>query len=707
MSLSMILQPKANTLKIKAARLSVVLVDTASPPGLALLLSGDLDTDSSSGFQSFVLDSLLEMKPQTTLIIDLASLTYLSSTGVGSLAAILSDTRRRNIRLSLCSIPKHVWNIIDLLGFTAFFTFIDSYEVSMTFQACEDGSIASARIIAADIALDVGSNLDDAKAYAAAALKTKQALGADSWLLAYRKKNEEWLFLADGVETPASLDGRYLAPLLGIVHGRTLIFDGPGGTWPSAIAAAIGTEGDPSAILALGRTENQFDLDESTILRQIARLLEPIIEARATRSRDESLRAVSEKALRRNEERLRTFFEESRDMIYMADADDIVASINNAGLRLFGTADRFEVLGRPFSHWVYCPEDRKHFLNKIGKDGFVVDHEIVLIRTDGTKLFCIETAQAVKDRHGKIIEIQGIFRDISERITMERNIWAMNVELAEANERLKATYKKMVQQEKLASIGQLAAGVAHEINNPLGFLKSNHSTFHSFLATLHEAWGKACALDPEGHSQIAADLDLDYVFNEIDSLVSESDEGFSRIMAIVKNLRSFARIDDHEPLGPYDLEQGLESTLVMARNEIKYVAEVETGFCGVPKIQAVGGSINQVLLNILVNAAQAIASQKRSGLGHILVRTNVHDGRVICEIEDDGPGVADEIKDRLFDPFFTTKPAGKGTGLGLSLSYDIIVNRHQGRLSVADSPLGGALFKIELPINPEDESSVG
>jgi signal transduction histidine kinase len=145
----------------------------------------------------------------------------------------------------------------------------------------------------------------------------------------------------------------------------------------------------------------------------------------------------------------------------------------------------------------------------------------------------------------------------------------------------------------------------------------------------------------------------------------------------------------------------------MARNEIKYVAEVETGFCGVPKVQAVGGSINQVLLNILVNAAQAIASQKRGSPGHILVRTTVDEGRVICEIEDDGPGVPDDIKERVFDPFFTTKSAGKGTGLGLSLSYDIIVNRHQGSLSVADSTLGGALFKLELPITPEDEARNG
>ncbi|OHD82581.1 MAG: hypothetical protein A3J97_11730 [Spirochaetes bacterium RIFOXYC1_FULL_54_7] len=128
MTLSEVLRPKANALTLKASRLSIVLVDTASPPGLALLLSGDLDTDSSGMFQFFAVESLQEMKPPSTLIIDLSAVSYISSTGVGSLATILSETKRRSIKLSLCGIPKHVWNIIDLLGFTSFFSFIDSYK---------------------------------------------------------------------------------------------------------------------------------------------------------------------------------------------------------------------------------------------------------------------------------------------------------------------------------------------------------------------------------------------------------------------------------------------------------------------------------------------------------------------------------------------------------------------------------------------------
>ena len=129
MSLSALLQPRADTLRLKANRLSILLHDTASPPGLAVCLSGDLDTDSAGDFQSFVFDSLQNMKPQTTLILDLKELTYISSTGVGSLTAALNDSRRRNIKLAICNIPRQVWNIIALRGVAAFLSFLDSYEV--------------------------------------------------------------------------------------------------------------------------------------------------------------------------------------------------------------------------------------------------------------------------------------------------------------------------------------------------------------------------------------------------------------------------------------------------------------------------------------------------------------------------------------------------------------------------------------------------
>nr|MDA8409029.1 ATP-binding protein [Treponema sp.] len=174
---------------------------------------------------------------------------------------------------------------------------------------------------------------------------------------------------------------------------------------------------------------------------------------------------------------------------------------------------------------------------------------------------------------------------------------------------------------------------------------------------------------------------------------------------IVRNLRNFAREDSEADFSDYDIEEGLRSTLIVARNEVKYVAAVEFSPGGVPHIPAVGGEINQVLLNLVLNAAQAIGEQKRDGLGRILIATSVEDDRVVLNVDDDGPGIPEALRLRVFDPFFTTKDPGKGTGLGLSISYDIIVTKHGGRLIVGDSPLGGASFRIELPLRRTIDST--
>ncbi|HET7839643.1 MAG TPA: ATP-binding protein, partial [Rectinemataceae bacterium] len=296
-------------------------------------------------------------------------------------------------------------------------------------------------------------------------------------------------------------------------------------------------------------------------------------------------------------------------------------------------------------------------------------------------------------------------KDISDRIASERALWNTNMELAEANASLKRTQMMMVQHEKLASIGQLAAGIAHEINNPLGFLKSNHGVLAGFLRSIRAAWEEASQEEPSRLATIARRHDLAYVFSEIDSLVKDSDEGYLRIMEIVKNLKNFARIDAEATIGPFDLNKGIESSLVVARNEVKYVAEVRLELGEIPMIQAAGGEINQVMLNLIINAAQAIESQKRGAPGTIAIATRLEEGRVVCTVADDGPGVPDELRLSIFDPFFTTKEPGKGTGLGLSISYDIIVNKHRGDLTVEPSPLGGAMFRIELPVSPSADGA--
>jgi signal transduction histidine kinase len=290
-------------------------------------------------------------------------------------------------------------------------------------------------------------------------------------------------------------------------------------------------------------------------------------------------------------------------------------------------------------------------------------------------------------------------KDISDRINNERELWKTNIELAEANSRLQEAQLVLVQQEKLASIGQLAAGIAHEINNPLGFLKSNNQSLKRFAASFDRAWRTAAQFLPaERREEIERTEDLDFVAKELPHLFAESDDGFARIVEIVSQLKAFSRVDSEPHRAPYNLEQGIESTLVVAWNEIKYVAEVKRLFAGVSTVEAEGGPINQVLLNVLVNAAQAIASQGRKDKGLITIETKEEANCVKCLIRDDGPGMSEDVKRRVFDPFFTTKEPGKGTGLGLSISYDIIVNRHRGELSVRSEPGKGTTFTIVLPI---------
>ena len=460
----------------------------------------------------------------------------------------------------------------------------------------------------------------------------------------------------------------------------------------------LSENGEEVGVVLFGREGHDFAPGAKELVDQVIVELAPLVAAREARVHQDRIRREAEDALRKSEARLRAFFEESHDMIYSANTEDVIASINASGLALLGCADRFEAVGRPFSNFVLNWEDRALFLKKIREANHVDDYEVILKRPDGTTVFCLESARAVRDRGGKTLEIQGIIKDISERINNEKELWRTNLELAEANQELKKTQMFVVQQEKLASIGQLAAGIAHEINNPLGFLKSNHSMLGRYSHQLREAWSAAVALHPGDLTSIAAQFDLDYIFTEIESLLAESDEGYLRIMDIVKNLRSFARSGAETAVTAYSLNKGLESTLVVAWNEIKYVAEVEKHLDELPDIEADGGGINQVILNLLVNAAQAIGGQKRQEKGRIILRSSVEGEGVALCVSDDGPGIPEANRLRVFDPFFTTKDPGKGTGLGLSISYDIVVNKHGGRISVGDAEEGGALFKIWLPL---------
>jgi two-component system, NtrC family, sensor kinase len=467
------------------------------------------------------------------------------------------------------------------------------------------------------------------------------------------------------------------------------------------VGRSIDSGGRNVACFLLNKREGDWEDSQSRRLSSVADALAPAFAARFKREQDEWTRRESERALIMNERRLRSFVEEAHDMIYSANGADAFIAVNAAGLALLGVDSLDKVIGKSYSDFLLNPQYRQVLLERVRRERSVSDYEIVVRRPDGSSAFCLETANAIFDPDGTVVEVQGIVKDISDRIKNEQTLWKTNLELAEANSSLKRTQTLMVQQEKLASIGQLAAGIAHEINNPLGFLKSNHATLSRFIGTMKRSWDEISKAYPEVAASLSERNDLSYIFSELGAMLAESDEGYSRIMHIVSSLKNFARMDINAEFSPYDLNAGLESSLTMAWNEIKYVAEVEKNLGEIPLVPTLANELNQVFLNILVNAAQAIAGQKREGKGLISVRTFAARDTVVCEISDDGPGIPPEIISRVFDPFFTTKEPGKGTGLGLSISYDIIVNKCQGKISVTSPPAGGARFHIELPIHPQ------
>jgi len=287
-------------------------------------------------------------------------------------------------------------------------------------------------------------------------------------------------------------------------------------------------------------------------------------------------------------------------------------------------------------------------------------------------------------------------------------------ELAEANAQLQAERKTLVetiarleqaqeqllQSEKMAAVGQLAAGVAHEINNPIGFVNSNVSSLSGYveqLFALIAAYEKACKSMPVALRTeldvVRGRVEIDYLRQDVPDLLKESKEGLDRVKRIVNNLRDFSHVDEAR-WAPADINQTLEMALNVAWNEVKYKADVVKELGTLPPLNCNSTQLGQVFVNLLVNAAQSI-----QGHGTITLRTGASDTAVWIEIADTGCGMPEEVQRRIFDPFYTTKPVGKGTGLGLSISWEII-KRHDGTIRVCSEQGVGTTFRVTLPRMP-------
>jgi len=290
--------------------------------------------------------------------------------------------------------------------------------------------------------------------------------------------------------------------------------------------------------------------------------------------------------------------------------------------------------------------------------------------------------------------------------TLERAMreWKLLQEKKRVEMQLKESQAQVIQQEKMASVGILAAGVAHEINNPIGFITSNLSSLEKYadkLIQFIEFQGQAierCADDAtrSAHTEMKQHIKLEYLLTDLRELISESLDGSRRVSKIVQDLQSFSRIDNIEAL-PSDLNETIMRTISMVRNELKYVAELDLRLEKLPPVVCQSQQIGQVLMNLLINAAHSI-----QGKGLITLAAAPVGDTVEISVTDNGCGISAEHLERIFEPFFTTKDAGRGTGLGLAISHDI-VKKHGGELLVKSTAGEGTTFTVRLPIDPRNE----
>ena len=386
------------------------------------------------------------------------------------------------------------------------------------------------------------------------------------------------------------------------------------------------------------------------------------------------------------------------DHVYFKDRESRVIRINMSQARRFGLSDPDQAIGKTDADFFTAEHADQARADEIrvmetGQPIILEEKETWSDRGDG---WVLTTKAPLRNQDGEIIGTFGISHDITVRRRLIAEMEGQITELSILNANLKQAQNQLLQSEKMASVGQLAAGVAHEINNPMGFLNSNlHSLAREVDDLLRlvdfchsiESLGEA---DRARIRQLKADIDLDFLRNDITNLIQESLEGVLRVTKIVRNLRDYSRVDEKE-WHFFDIEKGLDSTLSIAWNSIKYKAEVVRRYAGLPEIECIGSQINQVFMNLLINAAQAIREK-----GTITLSTGFDEAAVWIDVADTGCGIDPQNLSRVFEPFFTTKPPGQGTGLGLSLSYGI-VRSHHGDLTVESHVGQGTVFRVTLP----------
>ena len=433
-------------------------------------------------------------------------------------------------------------------------------------------------------------------------------------------------------------------------------------------------------------------------------------------ARDMREQRETKSQLHQKEAELDRFFTLSLDMLCIAGFDGYFKRLNPAWEKTLGWSNE-QLLEKPYLDFVH-PEDREATIAEAqklaGGDYHTISFENRYRCLDGAYKWMLWNAAPL----GSNQLIYAAARDITLRKEAEKHLSlayrqaqeiAGNLEQAVESERkahkeLKRTQSRLVQSERLIALGQMVAGVAHEINNPLTFLTNNFVVLERDVLALRDLLARYQKADPSlseqqpelfrALSEQAAIVDLPYILSNLDGLFSRSREGLKRIQQIVKDLRNFARLDEGD-LHEINLNTGIESTINIVRGQAsKKKVELIVDFGSLPLVTCYPARINQVVLNLLSNAVDACGE-----IGTVTVRTCPGPRGVEIHVLDTGCGIAPAIRDRIFDPFFTTKPPGKGTGLGLSISHGIVED-HGGTIEVDSTPGEGTHFTVTLPLRP-------
>ncbi|MDO8812587.1 MAG: PAS domain S-box protein [Gallionella sp.] len=425
-----------------------------------------------------------------------------------------------------------------------------------------------------------------------------------------------------------------------------------------------------------------------------------------------TVRDITErKQLEDTRARFVAIMEETSDLVAMADLTGHLIYINRAGRKLLEIDESADISKTEIAD--YHPKWAAEIVLREGLQTAATcgtwSGETALLTKSGREFAVLQVIMAHRRQGDGVEYYSTVIHDISKRKEVENELCKYVEELRTINQQLNDTQNLLLQSDKMASVGQLAAGVAHEINNPIGYVGSNLCSLDGYLKDLFEVVAayeeiENTVADSAALARVKAvknKVDLDFLKEDVLSLMSESQEGIIRVKKIVQDLKDFSRVDSGDEWHRADLHKGLDSTLNVASNEIKYKADVKKEYGDIPEVECLLSQLNQVFMNLLVNAAHAIEER-----GTITLRTGQQGDEVWVEVTDTGKGIAPEHINKIFDPFFTTKPVGKGPGLRLSLSFGII-QKHHGRIEVSSEVGKGASFKVWLPVNQPQDGNTG